>query len=102
MQCHAFKEIVDIVTLFSGLRLICLGTKYLGSVTSVEAISALWERPTGASDDEWTYWQNLAATCLAESTTSVMIERSSVADLSNCQQVGLSVVEQLLVQHDCS
>jgi hypothetical protein len=102
MQFHAFKEIVDIVTLFPGLRLIFLGTKYLGRVTSIDDISALWERPTGALDDEWTYWQNLAATCLADSTTSVMIEGSSVADLSNCQQERLSIVEKLLVLHGCS
>jgi hypothetical protein len=102
MQREAFKEIVDLITLFPGLRLLFLGTKFLDGAISTDTISAHWERPTGAPDDEWTYWQFFAATCLADSTTSAMIESSSVSDLSNCEQVGLSVVERLLVQHDCS
>ncbi|KAJ6540620.1 hypothetical protein B0H19DRAFT_1175961 [Mycena capillaripes] len=102
MQRQAFNEIVDLVTSFPGLRVCFLRAKVLDGVTSTDDISALWNRPPGSLNDDWTFWQMLAATCLADSTTSAMIERSSVADLSNCQQVGLSVIEQLLVQHDCS
>ncbi|KAJ6540682.1 hypothetical protein B0H19DRAFT_1269226 [Mycena capillaripes] len=101
-QRQAFKEIVDLVTLFPRLRVHFLHAECLDNVTSMDDISALWHRPTGCPDDDWTFWQMLAATCLADRTTSTMIENTSVSDLSNCQQVGLSVVEQLLVQHDCS
>ncbi|KAJ6600233.1 hypothetical protein B0H10DRAFT_1958809 [Mycena sp. CBHHK59/15] len=48
MQHQAFKEIVDLVTLFPGLRLVFLRTRFLGSEISTDTISTLWERPTGS------------------------------------------------------
>ncbi|KAJ6447472.1 hypothetical protein C8R45DRAFT_1224883 [Mycena sanguinolenta] len=102
VQCQAFKDIVHLVTSFPGLRLVFLRTKFLDAATSLDTISELWDHSSGGSDEDWEFWKKLAATCLTESTISTMVEESRVSDLSNCQQEGLSVVEQLMVQHDCS
>ena len=102
MQCQAFKNIVHLVTSFPGLRVVLLRTKFLDGSLSLDTISQLWERSSGDSDEDWEFWKILAATSLSECTISTIVEGSSVSDLSNCQQEGLSVVEQLMVQHDCS
>ncbi|KAF8159030.1 hypothetical protein K438DRAFT_1985964 [Mycena galopus ATCC 62051] len=100
-QCQAFKEIVDLVTIFPGLPVLFLHTKPLANATTLDAISALWERSTGALDKEWTFWQTLAATCLTETSISAIVEESLVTDLGKCYNGGLSVIERLLIEHDC-
>ncbi|KAJ7327431.1 hypothetical protein DFH08DRAFT_332008 [Mycena albidolilacea] len=100
-QCQAFKEIIDLATLLPGLRVLFLQTKMLANVTSLDTISALWDRSTGPPDKEWTFWQALAATCLADTVISAMTEESPLADLVACHNEGLSIIEQLLVEHDC-
>ncbi|KAJ7843246.1 hypothetical protein B0H14DRAFT_2585887 [Mycena olivaceomarginata] len=99
-QCQAFKEIVDLATSLSGLRVLFLQAKVLDNATSLDTISSLWDRSTGSPDKEWTFWQKLAATCLADTVISVMIEESSLADLVACDDGGLSMIERLLVEHD--
>ncbi|KAF8159074.1 hypothetical protein K438DRAFT_1986001 [Mycena galopus ATCC 62051] len=99
-QCQAFKEIVDLVTIFPGLRLLFLQTKPLASATSLDAILALWDSSTGAPDKDWTFWQTLAATSLADTTISTILDGSSVADFGKCHEEGLGVIEQLLIEHD--
>jgi hypothetical protein len=99
-QCQAFKEIVDLATLLPGLRVLFLQTKVLDNVTSLDTISALWHRSTSPPDKEWTFWQKLTATCLADTVISAMTEDSPLADLVACHDKGLSVIEQLLVEHD--
>ncbi|KAJ6540654.1 hypothetical protein B0H19DRAFT_1313389 [Mycena capillaripes] len=94
-QCQAFKEIVDLVTFFPRLRVHFVFTKYLDDVTSMDDISALWNRPTGFPDNDWTFRQIIAATCLADNTSSAMIERSSIADLTNCQQSSMIVQQDV-------
>ncbi|KAJ7673492.1 hypothetical protein B0H14DRAFT_2656902 [Mycena olivaceomarginata] len=74
-QCQAFKEVVDLVTLLPGLRVLFLQTKILYSATSLDTISALWDRFTDPPDKEWTFWQALAATCLADTVISAMTQR---------------------------
>jgi hypothetical protein len=101
-QCQAFKDIVEIVTLFPGLRPLLLHAKYMEGATSTEDISLLWSRANGPPDDEWTFWQMLAATCLANTAISTNMETSTVAQLTSCEAGGLSVLEQLLVAYDCS
>ncbi|KAJ6456057.1 hypothetical protein C8R45DRAFT_1186862 [Mycena sanguinolenta] len=101
VQCQAFKNIVHLVTSFPGLRVVLLCAKFLDAAPSLDTISELWGCSSGGSDDNWEFWKILAATCLTESTLSTMVEGSPVSDLANCQQEGLSVVEQLMVQHDC-
>ncbi|KAJ7843225.1 hypothetical protein B0H14DRAFT_3689877 [Mycena olivaceomarginata] len=64
-------------------------------------MSELWNRPTGPPDQEWTFWQKLAATCLSDTTISGILERRSVSELTNCSQEGLSVIESLLVGQNC-
>ncbi|KAF7339119.1 Catabolite degradation [Mycena venus] len=102
VQHQAFKEIVDVVTLFPGVRSLFPFVKCLDGETSENAISTLWDRSSECPDKDRKFWQVFAETCLTESDISTIVEGSSFSDLSNCQQEGLSVVEQLLVQHDCS
>ncbi|KAJ6456052.1 hypothetical protein C8R45DRAFT_1111057 [Mycena sanguinolenta] len=102
VQCQAFKNIVHLVTSFPGLRVVLLRTKFLNGSPSLDTVSQLWDCSSGGSDEDWEFWKKLAATCLTESTISTVVEGSPVSDLSNCQQEALSVVEQLMVQHDCS
>ncbi|KAJ7934680.1 hypothetical protein B0H13DRAFT_2305464 [Mycena leptocephala] len=100
-QCRAFKDIVDLATSFPGLRVVFLSAKYLDGVTSTPAVTALWTR-AGSTDEEWSFWKNLAETCLTETTLSAMLERSSVSALSKCPEEGLGVIERLLIEHDLS
>ncbi|KAJ7824284.1 hypothetical protein B0H14DRAFT_3145728 [Mycena olivaceomarginata] len=100
-QCQAFQEIIDLATLLPGLRVLFLQTKVLDNVTSLDTISTLWDRSTSPPDKEWTFWQKLAATCLADTVISAMTEVSSLPDLVACHNEGLSIIEQLLVEHDC-
>lgn len=99
-QSQAFKDMVDIVTLFPGLRMIFLCTECLDKATTVEAVSARWDRPAGPPDDEWSFWRTLATTSLTDTTISAILEENPVPDWFDCQGKGLSVIEQLLV--DCS
>jgi hypothetical protein len=101
-QSQAFRAIVEIVTLFPGLRAVCLHAKYMEGETTTETISALWTHAHGAPDGNWTFWQMLAATCLTDPTISTIMEDSTVPLLTTCDGGGLSVVERLLVEHDCS
>jgi hypothetical protein len=101
-QCRAFKDIMEIVTLFPGLRARCLHEKYIEGNTTMEAISALWSRADGAPDDKWTFWQMVAATCLADTTLSTILEDSAISLLTTCDAGGLGVIERLLVEYDCS
>jgi hypothetical protein len=100
-QYRAFKDIVDLVTLFPGLRLLFLRTKCLDSITSTDTISALWDRPGDPPDEEWKFWQVLTATCLSDTTISAILEESSAPQLTGCDEGSLSVIERLLVEHDC-
>jgi hypothetical protein len=101
-RCRAFKDIVEIITLFPGLRALLLHAKYIEGATSTQDISSLWSRANGPPDDEWTFWKMLAATCLADTTISTNMETSTVAQLTSCDTGGLGVLERLLVEYDCS
>jgi hypothetical protein len=101
-QCRAFKDIVEIVTLLPGLRAHFLKVKYMEGSMTIEAISVLWNRDHGPPEDEWTFWQTLASKCLADTTVSTILEDSTVLLLTTCDTGGLSVIECLIVEHDCS
>ncbi|KAF8149773.1 hypothetical protein K438DRAFT_443152 [Mycena galopus ATCC 62051] len=101
-QSQAFKEIVDLVTIYPGLRVLFVQTKPLASATSLDAISALWDRSTGAPDKEWIFWRSLTATCLTDSLISAVLEKSLVTDLGKCHDEGLGVIERLLIEHCCA
>jgi hypothetical protein len=101
-QCQSFKDIVDTVTLFPGLGAYFLKAKYMEGSTTTEAISVLWNRDHGPPEDEWTFWQTLAATCLGDTTVSTILEDSTVLLLTTCDTGRLSVIERLIVEHDCS
>ncbi|KAJ7804916.1 hypothetical protein B0H14DRAFT_3773251 [Mycena olivaceomarginata] len=93
-QCQGFKEIVDLATLFPD--------KSVGQHNITNAMSKLWNRVIGPPDQEWMFWQKLAATCLTDTTISAILERRSVSELTNCSQEGLSVIESLLVGQNCA
>jgi hypothetical protein len=101
-QCQAFKNIVEIITLFPGLRAMLLHAKSLEGATSTEDISSLWNRANRPPDDEWTFWQRLAATGLADTTITRILEDSPVPLLTTCDAGELSVIERLLVEYECS
>ncbi|KAJ7280558.1 hypothetical protein C8J57DRAFT_1299570 [Mycena rebaudengoi] len=100
MQCQAFKDIVELATLFPGLRVLFLRAKCLYNLTSIDAITAHWNRVSGSPDEDWTFWQTLAATCLTDTTVSAILEGTLIADWSHCQDTGLSVIEHLLIEHN--
>ncbi|KAF7353499.1 Kinase-like protein [Mycena sanguinolenta] len=102
-QAQVFKYIVDLVTLFPGLRLVLLRAKYLEHATSVPLISELWAS-TGIAppDNEQKFWQNLAATALANGHISGLVEGARIAQLTTCEEGRLSIIEQLLVEYQCS
>ncbi|KAJ7824643.1 hypothetical protein B0H13DRAFT_2290937 [Mycena leptocephala] len=101
-QLQAFRDIVDLVTVFPGLRVHFLRAKCMESTTSMDTISALWDHPTAAPDEEWTFWKTFAATCLSNTTISAILETSSISKLTSCEEGWLSVVEKLLVEYQCS
>jgi hypothetical protein len=74
----------------------------MDNVTSTDAISALWDRSTGSPDEEWTYWQTFAAVCLSDTTVAVILEESSIPQLTNHDEVRLGVIERLLLELTCS
>ncbi|KAF7365769.1 CAMK/CAMK-unique protein kinase [Mycena venus] len=101
-QRGAFENIVDLVTLFPGLRQILLRAQCVEGAISTESISALWDRADEPMDDEWTFWQQMAATCLSETLISATLDQSSIPELVNCPVGGLGSIEWLMIQHDCS
>jgi hypothetical protein len=70
--------------------------------TTPEAIAAVWNCAANPPHNKWKFWQLFAATCLAETTNSTMLEDSTVPLLTSCDAGGLSVIERLLVEYDCS
>ncbi|KAJ6488804.1 hypothetical protein C8R45DRAFT_247748 [Mycena sanguinolenta] len=101
-QCQAFKEILALVTLLPGLRPLLLRAETLGTAISIDGIRAIWNPAYPPAHEGWTFWQLLAATCLIETSISAMAEQSSLSDLCNCQDRGLSVIERLLIERNCS
>ncbi|KAF7344971.1 hypothetical protein MVEN_01659800 [Mycena venus] len=102
VQLQAFKHILELVALFPGLRRLFLHTKCLANAMSIDSFSALWERLTGSPDQEWTFWKTLAVTCLTDTTITALVEGSTISDLCNCRENELSVIEQLLIEHESS
>ncbi|KAF8160271.1 hypothetical protein K438DRAFT_1776618 [Mycena galopus ATCC 62051] len=82
---NAFEDIVELVTLFPGIRELFLCARYLNGVTSTEALLACWARSIGPPDEQWTFWQLLAA-----------------ASLSDRRVMFGAGLERLLVEHDSS
>ncbi|KAF7333431.1 hypothetical protein MVEN_02359000 [Mycena venus] len=101
-QCQAFKDIVNLVTLFPGLRKYCLYVECLGDATSIDAIFALWNGSNGPTVEEWIFWKTFAANCLADISISAVLEKSSVTELCNCREDDISAIEWLLIEHNCS
>ncbi|KAJ6601748.1 hypothetical protein DFH09DRAFT_1125797 [Mycena vulgaris] len=103
-QSQAFRCIVNLATLLPGLRPLFLRSKYIQNVPpSPTQLSALWSRPHGPPDGDWTFWQSFAAHCLSDDDICGILEGSYVPQLTNCQPEngGLSVIERLLIAHNC-
>ncbi|KAJ7759528.1 ankyrin repeat-containing domain protein [Mycena metata] len=85
MQCVAFQRLVELTTMFPGLRLMLLRSEHIrpSKPTRLEDnISALWDRShTGWSPDdiaEWRFWRSFAEMCLSEAQISSRIERCHI------------------------
>ncbi|KAF7334934.1 hypothetical protein MVEN_02243100 [Mycena venus] len=100
-QCRAFKDVVHLVTLFPGLRVIFLRAKFLEGQTSVDAITALYNRDFVAINAEWEFWRTFAAGCLSDSDIGAMLEERRICELAICDE-GLSLVERLLIESNSS
>jgi hypothetical protein len=70
--------------------------------TSTEDISSLWSGVNGPPDNDWAFWQILAATCLADTTITTILKDSTIPLLTSCDAGGLSVIERMSVEHDCT
>ncbi|KAF7336858.1 hypothetical protein MVEN_02122100 [Mycena venus] len=100
-QCRAFQNIVDLVTLLPGLRELFLRTQFLDGAMSTKDISVLWARhDNAATNAEWEFWNNFAATCLSLSNIAMMLKELSIRELTICDEQGLSVIERLLIERD--
>ncbi|KAF7360035.1 putative TUP1-general transcription repressor [Mycena venus] len=93
------KAVVDLVTLFPGLRVIFISAQFLDGATSADKITTLWDRHNAATDAEWEFWRTLAVTCLSDTDISTMLEGCTIRQLAKCDEVGLSVTERLLIGH---
>ncbi|KAJ7610215.1 caspase domain-containing protein [Roridomyces roridus] len=101
-QRRAFQHIVELVTLFPGVRALLLDSKHLCGAPdqspSLDSIAAAWYRPAGESEsmnEKWKFWCTLAATCLTETRFSVILGTSGSGQ--NC---GLDVIQPLLVEQN--
>jgi hypothetical protein len=100
MQYQAFRSIVELIILFPGLRMHFLGAKCMDIAKSIDTISAIWDHSPGPPDEEWAFWQSLAATCLSETTISAIMEGSSIEQLTNYEEGKLSVIEVLFIEYN--
>ncbi|KAJ7647989.1 hypothetical protein FB45DRAFT_211941 [Roridomyces roridus] len=103
-QIQAFKAVVDLATLFPDLRLLFLRSTCMREVLgSKDDISDFWKRPNDDPTEDWTFWCNLAATSLADTSLPEIMDSVPIPQLANClmDDGGLSVIERLLVAHDC-
>ncbi|KAJ6563697.1 hypothetical protein DFH09DRAFT_1278913 [Mycena vulgaris] len=99
-QRRAFQNIVALITLFPGLRLLLLRSKHIKCrIQTTERIAAIWERSDNSPDEEWEFWRAFAATCLSDLNISSILEQCSTLQLTLCGP-GLSVIERLIVAHD--
>jgi hypothetical protein len=86
MQYQAFRSIIELVTLFPGLRVHFLGAKCMDNAKSIDTISAISDRSPGTPDEEWAFWQSLAATCLSDTTISAIMEGSGIEQLTSYER----------------
>ncbi|KAJ7136818.1 hypothetical protein C8R44DRAFT_362977 [Mycena epipterygia] len=103
-QCKAFQSIVTLTTLFPGVRLFLLPSDCTQEIPiSTEHITGFWHHSNGVPDEEWSFWQTFAAACLSNASIFGIVEKTTVSQLTNCETLtgGLSVIEQLLVAHEC-
>ncbi|KAJ7759534.1 ankyrin repeat-containing domain protein [Mycena metata] len=85
MQCVAFQRLVELTTMFPGLRLMLLRSEPIRPSKPTrlkENISTLWDRShAGWSPDdiaEWRFWRSFAEMCLSEAQISLRIERCHI------------------------
>ncbi|KAJ7753328.1 hypothetical protein DFH07DRAFT_511330 [Mycena maculata] len=103
-QVQAFRSIVTIITRYPVTRTLLLKSKHLGRKrTNEETIAALWARSDDSHPREWSFYCNLAATCLAETDISGILANIPCRSLGSIQTESgaLSVIERLLVALEC-
>ncbi|KAF7367682.1 hypothetical protein MSAN_00831900 [Mycena sanguinolenta] len=106
MQCQAFQRLVQLTTLFPGLRLMLLLSKHIQPPKSTnlqDMLSKLWDRshPILPPDDEseWRFWRSFAEICLSESSISLVIERCPITQVALCKGTPNCVIGELLIRY---
>ncbi|KAJ7809110.1 hypothetical protein B0H14DRAFT_3151703 [Mycena olivaceomarginata] len=106
MQCEAFQRLVQLTTMFPGLRLMLLPERIQSSkLTGLEVkISTLWDRSDSSflpNEAEWRFWRSFAEMCLSEAPISLMIEICHITQVVQYQLEGTSscVIDELLLTH---
>ncbi|KAJ7753575.1 hypothetical protein B0H16DRAFT_1834838 [Mycena metata] len=102
-QCRAFQRIVQLTTLFPGLRLLFIRSDHIQSFISsqidlAETLSRFWDRPDGPVNAEWNFWRSFAKLCLSDTSISNVIEECPVRQLTTTfERSGrICVIEALL------
>jgi hypothetical protein len=72
----------------------------MDSATSTDTILPLWNSPTGPPDEEWIFWQTLAATSLSDTTIPVIMEESGIGQLASYEEGKLNVIEVLFIEYN--
>ncbi|KAJ6529499.1 hypothetical protein DFH09DRAFT_1184939 [Mycena vulgaris] len=86
-QSQAFRCIVNLATLLPGLRPLFLRSKYIQNVPpSPTQLSALWSRPHGPPDGDWTFWQSFAAHCLHQQNKTHLADLAPDQPSAPCRQ----------------
>ncbi|KAJ6549849.1 hypothetical protein B0H19DRAFT_1264749 [Mycena capillaripes] len=107
MQCVAFQRLVQLTTMFPGLRLMLLLSKHIQSSEPAKVedkISRLWDRSQSSflSDDEaeWRFWRSFAEMCLSKAPITLTIEECQIPQVVQ-YELGTSkcVVGKLLLAH---
>jgi hypothetical protein len=97
---NAFKGIINLTTVYPGLRRMFLNCRYVQGITlSEDALSSLWFRDL--CGPEWHFSRNFAAACIVDNDICPMLEANPQWTCVVNVAEGLSVVERLVVAADC-
>ncbi|KAJ6610286.1 hypothetical protein B0H10DRAFT_2061045 [Mycena sp. CBHHK59/15] len=106
MQCQAFQRLVQLTTMFPGLRLMLLLSEHIRSPKLAkfeDKISMLWDRSDSsllpAEEAEWNFWRSFAEMCLSKAPISLTIERCHITRVVHYQGTSSCVIDELLRAH---
>ncbi|KAJ7124425.1 hypothetical protein C8R44DRAFT_783467 [Mycena epipterygia] len=102
-QTDAFKSIINLTTRYPCLRSLFLKCRYVRHIQiSEHNLASLWDRVPASHGQEWGFFRNFAAACIADIDISgILVESRQSPTCIDGFREGLSVVERLLVAADC-